>query len=201
MFAGALACAHDPFKAPTAAPDYSPGIDDDVAVQWLRALVRVDDRKIEHLTALPFTFRSTAKDTTCEGRASTPNALRSFIECLSRRPEMSRFAQWREIFGRLPVEQSSADGLADYRITREQYQSIGGNADDFEALSREADQAYGRPAAQFEALQREVTGNGKWVRVTVPWLYQELQFRFFVIRPNNAPKITALLMHSREWGD
>lgn len=60
----------------------------DGASRWVRALAGHDTDQIVSSTRLPFVFRTTGRDRTCEGWVRTKKALSAWVTCVAKREDV-----------------------------------------------------------------------------------------------------------------
>jgi len=60
----------------------------DRATRWVRALADHGTDQILSSTRLPFVFRTTGRDRTCEGRVRTKKALSAWLTCVAKREDL-----------------------------------------------------------------------------------------------------------------
>jgi hypothetical protein len=69
----------------------SPGVASDKAsepsIGWVRAVVQQETASVALATHVPFVFRTTVSDKTCEGWVRSAKALRAWVVCVNRRPD------------------------------------------------------------------------------------------------------------------
>jgi hypothetical protein len=66
----------------------------DPAIGWVRAVVQQETALVVLATHVPFVFRTTTPDKSCESWVRTEKALRGWLACVNRRPD---FRQLKEI--------------------------------------------------------------------------------------------------------
>ena len=59
----------------------------DSAIQWVRALAGHDTGQIVSSTRLPFVFRTTGRDRTCQGWVRSKKALLGWLTCVAKRED------------------------------------------------------------------------------------------------------------------